>query len=66
MALALKHPLFQTLRELKGNPRATVFTEVLFGIPFNLFSPFFSVYMLAMGVTDQQIGAIASLGLVIL
>lgn len=59
------HPLFQTLRELKGNPRVTVLTEVMFGIPYNLFAPFFSVYMLALGVTDQQIGSIASLGLVV-
>jgi len=59
-----KHPLFRTLRELKGNPRVTVLTEPMFGIPFNLFSPFLSVYMLALGVTDQGIGTIASLGLV--
>ena len=59
------HPLFQTLGELKGNPRITVLTEVMFGIPYNLFMPFFSVYMLALGVTDQQIGTIASLGLVL-
>ena len=59
------HPLFQTLRELKGNPRVTVLTEIMFGIPYNLFMPFFSVYMLALGVTDQQIGSIASLGLVV-
>jgi MFS family permease len=58
------HPFFQTLRELKGNPRVTVLTEVMFGIPYNLFAPFFSVYMLAFGVTDQQIGSIASLGLI--
>ena len=56
------HPLFQTLRELKGNPRVTVLTEIMFGIPYNLFAPFASVYMLALGITDQQIGAIASLG----
>jgi len=59
------HPLFQSLRELKGNPRVTVLTEIMFGIPYNLFMPFFSVYMLALGVTDQQIGSIASLGLVV-
>jgi len=59
------HPLFETLRELKGNPRVTVLTEVMFGIPYNLFAPFASVYMLAFGVTDQQIGSIASLGLVV-
>jgi MFS family permease len=63
--MLFNHPLFQTLRELKGNPRATVLTEVMFGIPYNLFAPFFSVYMLALGVTDQQIGSIASLGLVL-
>ena len=59
------HPLFQSLRELKGNPRVTVLTEVMFGIPYNFFAPFASVYMLALGVTDQQIGSIASLGLVV-
>lgn len=59
------HPLFRTLRELKGNPRISVLTEPLFGIPFNLFNPFFSVYMLALGMTDQQIGGLASLGLVV-
>jgi MFS family permease len=59
------HPLFQTLRELKGNPRITVLTEIMFGIPYNLFTPFFSVYMLALGLTDQQIGSVASLGLVL-
>lgn len=59
------HPLFQTLRELKGNPRITVLTESMFGIPYNLFAPFLSIYMLGFGVTDQQIGSIASLGLVL-
>lgn len=64
MNLIKNHPLFQTLRELKGTPRATVLTEPLFGIPYNLYAPFLSVYMLALGVTDQWIGTIASLGLV--
>ena len=64
MTTILSHPLFQTLRELKGNPRATVLTEPMFGIPWNLFVPFASVYMLALGVTDQGIGILASLGLV--
>jgi len=63
MTLLRRHPLFQTLFELKGNPRVTVWTEVMFGIPYNLFAPFMSVYMLAFGVTDQQIGSLASLGL---
>jgi MFS family permease len=65
MSIVLNHPLIKTLLELKGNPRITVWTEVMFGIPYNLFAPFFSVYMLAFGVTDQQIGALASLGLIV-
>ena len=65
MTTIAKHPLFQTLRELKGNPRVTVLTEPIFGIPWNLFAPFLSVYMLALGVTDQGIGTIASLGLML-
>jgi DHA1 family tetracycline resistance protein-like MFS transporter len=64
VASILRHPLFQTLRELKGNPRACVLTEPLFGVPYNMFAPFMSVYMLALGVTDQGIGTIASLGLI--
>ncbi len=63
--LSRRHPLFQSLAELKGNPRVTVLTEPMFGVPYNLFAPFLSVYMLALGVTDQGIGTIASLGLVV-
>ena len=65
LASLRSHPLLRTLLELKGNPRVTVLTEIMFGIPYNLFAPFFSVYMLALGVTDQQIGSIASLGLIV-
>lgn len=65
MSLLATHPLVRSLLELKGNPRVTVLTEVMFGIPYNLFAPFFSVYMIALGMNDQQIGSIASLGLVL-
>jgi len=37
----------------------------MWGIPFNLYIPYASVYMLALGVSDAQIGMIASLGLLI-
>ncbi|MBN1262707.1 MAG: MFS transporter [Anaerolineae bacterium] len=53
-----------TLRKLRGNVRACVYTEPLWGIPFNLYAPYVSVYMLALGLTDSQIGLIASAGLV--
>lgn len=60
-----QHPLIVTLLNLKGNPRASVFTEPLWGIPYNLFMPYASIYMLQLGVNDAQIGMIASLGLLI-
>ena len=63
MSIIANHPLIKTLRELRGNQRPVVLTELMFGIPYNLFAPFFSVYMLALGLTDQQIGTLASLGL---
>ncbi len=44
--------------------RGAVFTEPLWGIPYNLYAPYVSVYMLALGLTDSQIGLIASIGLV--
>ncbi len=56
------HPLIRSLLELRGNARACVYTEPLWGIPFNLYSPYISVYMLALGITDTQIGLIASIG----
>ena len=60
-----QHPLVNTLFNLEGNPRASVLTEPMWGIPFNLFIPYASIYMLALGVSDAQIGMIASLGLLI-
>jgi len=58
-----RHPFIQTLLSLKGNARGCVFTEPLWGIPFNLYAPYVSVYMLTLGLTDVQIGLLASVGL---
>lgn len=55
--------LFTTLRRLRGNARGCVYTEPLWGIPFNLYSPYVSVYMLALGLTDSDIGLLTSIGL---
>ena len=60
----LSHPLFYTLKNLRGNARGCVYTEPLWGIPFNLYVPYVSVYMLALGLSDQQIGLIISIGMV--
>lgn len=58
-----RHPLVESLLAARGNPRACMYTEPLWGIPFNLFSPFASVYMLTLGMTDRSLGLLASVGL---
>jgi MFS family permease len=61
--MVINHPLVRTLQKLRGNARGCVYTEPLWGIPFNLYSPYISVYMLALGLTDGQIGLLTSIGL---
>lgn len=56
------HPLFTTLKNLRGNARGCVYTEPLWGIPYNLYFPYISVFMLALGLTDSQIGLVISIG----
>lgn len=57
------HPLWRTLKSLKGNQKACVITEPLWSIPNNLYIPFVSMYMVAVGVQDKQIGMVISFGL---
>jgi len=56
-----KYSLFTTLKSLRGNPRGVVFTEPLWGIPYNLYAPYISIYMLAIGLSDRQIGLTVSI-----
>jgi MFS family permease len=53
--------LITTLKSLTGNPRGCVYTEPLWGIPFNLYAPYISIYMVALGLSDKQIGLIVSI-----
>jgi DHA1 family tetracycline resistance protein-like MFS transporter len=55
------HSLITTLKSLRGNPRGCVYTEPLWGIPFNLYSPYISIYMIALGLSDKEIGLIVSI-----
>jgi MFS family permease len=55
--------LWASLKNSRGNQRACILTEPLWGIPFNLYTPYMSVYMLALGVGDRGIGLVASIGL---
>lgn len=58
-------PLWLCLFNLQGNPKACTFTEPLWGIAFALYSPYLSVYMHALSVSDFQIGIISTMGLII-
>lgn len=57
----LKHPLVRTLTELRGNTRACVFTEPMWGLSMNLCLPYASVFMLSFGMSDVQVGLVASI-----
>jgi len=59
----MPNPLVATLTSLRGNPRACVYTEPLWGLSLNLCLPYASVYMLALGLGDSQIGLVASIGM---
>lgn len=61
----LNHPLVRTLLSLRGNPKSCVLTEPLWGIPFNLYAPYASLYMHELGLKDSQIGLLVSIGLVV-
>jgi len=56
---------FAPLFALKGNPRIAVYTEALWGIPFNLYFPFLTLYMFSLGLEDADIGILLSVGLLV-
>jgi len=58
-----KHSLFETLTSLRGNPKACVLTEPLWGIPYQLYAPYVSIYMLGLGLKDSQIGLLVTIGM---
>lgn len=55
-----KNNLLHTLLELRGNTRACIFTEPMWGLSMNLCIPYASVYMLALGLNDVQVGIVTS------
>ncbi len=57
----LKHQLLRTLVDLRGNPRACVYTEPMWGLSMNLCLPYASIYMLSLGMTDVQVGIVTSI-----
>lgn len=51
------------MKQLTGTPAASIYTEPLWGIPFYLYIPYASLYMLALGLSETQIGLVVSFGL---
>jgi len=56
-----KNQLLRTLIELRGNPRACIYTEPMWGLSMNLCLPYASVYMLTFGLGDVQVGIVSSI-----
>lgn len=56
-----KNPLLRTLLDLRGNPRACVYTEPMWGLSMNLCLPYASVFMLTFGMNDIQVGIVSSI-----
>ena len=57
----LKHHLLRSLVVLRGNPRACVYTEPMWGLSMNLCLPYATVYMLTFGMNDVQVGVVTSI-----
>lgn len=53
--------LFQVLFSLKGNPKACIWVEPLWGIPYNLYLPYVTLFMTAIGMSYAEIGYVTSL-----
>ncbi|NLL67172.1 MAG: MFS transporter [Clostridiaceae bacterium] len=47
---------------LKGNTRTSVLCEPLWGIPYTIYIFYFSLYLMEMGITEQQLGIITAVG----
>jgi len=57
------HSLIRTLVGLRGNARACVYTEPMWGLSISLCLPYASVYMLALNIRDADIGLLTTVGM---
>ena len=55
--------MISSLRRIKGNPKAVLLLDPLWTIPFNLYLPFATLYMFALGLGDVEIGLLLSVGM---
>ena len=59
----VRNPLLVSLIGLRGNGRASVYTEPMWGLSMMLVLPYASVFMLALGLHDTQIGLLATISM---
>ena len=56
LALLRKNPMIDVIFTAQGNELPCMLTEPLWGVPYNLYLPFASMYMVSLGVSAFQIG----------
>ena len=62
--MMLKNPMLASLAGMKGNARACLWPEPLWGVPYNLYLPYASLFMAALGLSPAEIGYVASINIV--
>lgn len=63
MRVKSRESMLHTLISLRGNPRACLYLEPLWGIPYNLYLPFAAVFMTALGMDTVQIGLVSTVAM---
>lgn len=61
----MQRGMIGTFLHLKGNPRACLWTEPMWGIPYHLYYPYISLYMVGLGLTTAEIGYVTSISLIV-
>lgn len=63
-AALMRNPMIASLLSMRGNARACLWPEPLWGVPYNLYLPYASLFMVALGLTPSEIGYVASINIV--
>ncbi len=56
--------MVDTFLKLRGNQRACIWLEPLWGVPYNLYIPYFTLYMTQLGLSVADIGTITTINLI--
>lgn len=61
--MRVKNQILNTLFNLHGNQRVTIFIQPLFGLPYSLYIPFQAMYMARLGLDPLQIGTVSTVNI---